>query len=332
MFKRWFLKVLGALLFGLLAIGYVSGIQPKRDALAQASNQFGIALEQQTVDVGDVSLNVVFAGPADGEPVILLHGYPEFWYAWRGVMAELAKAGFRVIVPDQRGYNQSDKPASANDYTLDKLASDVQSLAHHLGYQRVFLAGHDFGGQVAWWTLILYPDLVESFIIINKPHPQAIKDFSESNPSISWYRTFLRIPYLPDYVARLANWHILAKNLRETSQPDTFSKTHLDQFRSAWDYEGAIHSMNAWYRANANFDMGIGKIITTPGAFLLAPNDAFSPIEMGKLTMSYLPNAQLVELTEGTHWVIQEQPLQVANLMIKQFNSEPLNAAPRQSN
>tara|TARA_R110001592_G_scaffold362925_2_gene678882 strand:+ start:10612 stop:11580 length:969 start_codon:yes stop_codon:yes gene_type:complete len=309
------LSVLGI----LILLGYLSGNEPARDAVAHATNSLGIPIEQDMVKVGDVSLNVVFAGPLNGKPVVLLHGFPEFWYAWRDVMAELAKAGYRVIVPDQRGYNSSEKPSNSNAYSLDKLAGDVSGLIKVLGYEHVFLAGHDFGGLVAWWTLALYPDQIERFVVINKPHPQAIKEFEGSNPSISWYRQFLRVPYLPGYLSRLANWYLLSSNLRATSMPNTFPEEHMNQFRSAWDNEGAINSMGAWYRANANFEMPIDSKISVPGLFILAPNDAFSPVEMGRKSLDYMVNGQIIELEEGTHWVIQEKPKLIAQLLMQQF-------------
>lgn len=305
----------------LILVGYLSGNQPKRDAVSHAMNSLGIPIEQRMVRVGDVSLNVVFAGPSSGKPVVLLHGYPEFWYAWRGVMVELANAGYRVIVPDQRGYNGSEKPSNFDAYSLDKLAADVSGLINALGYKQVFLSGHDFGGLVAWSTVALYPDQIERFAVINKPHPQAIRDFEGNNPSISWYRQFLRIPYLPGFIGRLANWHLLTSNLRATSMPNTFPEEHMNQFRSAWANDGAINSMGAWYRANANFEMKGDTKISVPGLFVLAPNDAFSPVEMGRKSLDYMVNGSIIELEEGTHWVIQEKPKHIAHLLMRQFRS-----------
>lgn len=311
-----------ALLIAALVGGYQSGSQPKRDGVAFAEERLDISLESKLVDVGEVELNVVFAGPKAGPPVILLHGYPEFWYAWRGPMAVLAKAGFRVIVPDQRGYNDSDKPAEASAYRLDKLAGDVVGLIDALGYEQAYLAGHDFGGLVSWWTLMLHPDRIKSFVVVNKPHPQAILDYAsrpDHEESISWYRTFLRIPILPGYVGRLGNWGLLVQNLRETSRPNTFPDEHMNQFLSAWDNDGAIDSMGAWYRANASFDLDIEKKVTTPGLFVLAPDDAFSAKQIGLNSMDFLVGGELLELERGTHWVIQEEPEMIGQILVDYF-------------
>jgi pimeloyl-ACP methyl ester carboxylesterase len=312
----------GMVLLVIVVIGYISGNQPKRDAVDFAQKQLGITLENRQVIVGEISLNVVFAGPKDGEPVVLLHGYPEFWYAWRGPMVELAKAGFRVIVPDQRGYNDSDKPARAKSYRLDILAGDIAGLITALGYDEAYLSGHDFGGLVAWWTLILHPEKITKFVVFNKPHPEAIRSDDGKEEKISWYRTFLRVPWIPGYFGRLANWFLLVKNLQATSLPGTFPKEHMQQLQSAWDNNGAINSMGAWYRANANFEMTVDNNISTPGLFVLAPDDAFSSKSMALKSMQYIENGRLLELTEGTHWLIQEKPKLVGNILIEFFKNK----------
>jgi len=312
--KTGFIAV--ALIVAAAIGGQISGNQPERDAVAAAEEQWDIELESRMVSVGDVSLHVVLAGPADGKPVILLHGYPEFWYSWRGPMAVLAKAGFRVIVPDQRGYNKSEKPSDVDAYSLDKLAGDVVGLADALGYQKVNLAGHDFGGLVSWWTVLLHPDRIEKFAIVNKPHPYASKGYKTGEESISWYRTFLQIPGLPGYVGRLGNWGLLVKNLRETSLPETFPEVEMNQFRAAWDNDGAIHSMGAWYRANADFDMDIGDArVSVPTLAVIAPDDAFSPIDLARRSELFLEDGEVMELEAGTHWIIQEKPELIGTLL-----------------
>jgi epoxide hydrolase 4 len=303
-----------------LMAGQISGDQPKRDSVAAAQKQLGVELESRIITVGDVSLHVVLAGPADGEPVILLHGYPEFWYAWRGPMAVLAEAGFRVIVPDQRGYNLSDKPASIDAYKLDRLAGDVVGLADALGYDKFFLAGHDFGGQVTWWTLLLHPERVEKAVVINKEHPYANRNHKPSEDEIDWYMSFLQIPWLPGYVGRLGNWALLEKTLRETSLPGAFPDADLDQFRSAWDKDGAIHAMGKWYRANAKFEMDVGDArIAPPTLVIIAAGDAFTPIDLARRNVLFLENGEVRELDTGTHWVIQEEPLLIGRAMADFF-------------
>ena len=107
-------------------------------------------LEHLTFHLADVSIHAVAAGPQDGPLIVLLHGYPEFWFGWRAQIGPLAEAGFRVAVPDQRGYNQSSKPKGWRAYEVPRLVSDVLGIAGRLGRERFLLAGHDWGGIVAW--------------------------------------------------------------------------------------------------------------------------------------------------------------------------------------
>ena len=116
-----------------------------------------IELEHHTVKVNGLNLHVVQAGPIDGSLVILLHGFPEFWYGWKPQIEFLAAQGYRVWAPDQRGYNLSDKPANIADYRLDILASDVKALIEAAGKTKAVVVGHDWGAAVAWWDCYQTP-------------------------------------------------------------------------------------------------------------------------------------------------------------------------------
>lgn len=302
----------------IVLVGYMSGRQPDRNDVVAASREFDTPFRKVFVDANGIKLHVVIAGPDDGEPIILLHGYPEFWYAWRGVAADLARKGYRVIIPDQRGYGRSGKPSGASSYRLDILAKDVVDLAAKLGHDRFVVVGHDFGGQVTWWTSLLYPKHVIGALVVNKPHPYAIHDIRPTGEAISWYRTFLRVPWLPGHVARYGNWGLLEKNLRATSEPGTFPRDILDQYKTAWDRDGAIHSMGAWYRANAEFDLDVGTgMVRVPARLLLAKKDTFSPPELARASGRYFEKGEVRELGIGTHWVIQEHPRLIAEEITK---------------
>ena len=132
---------------------------------------------------GTATLHVVEAGPADGPAVILLHGFPEFWWGWRAQIAPLAAAGFRVVVPDQRGYGESDKPEGIDAYRGSRLAGDVVGLADALGIDRFHLVGHDWGGVVAWATAALHPARVDRLAVLNAPHPDSWRSYVLRHPS-----------------------------------------------------------------------------------------------------------------------------------------------------
>src|SRR5262249_2922739 len=121
--------------------------------------------------VASVTLHLAEAGPVDGRLVLLLHGFPEYWGAWRYYIEELADAGFRVVAPDQRGYNLSDKPPGVPSYDLDVLAADVLGVANHFGRHRFTIVGHDWGGSVGWWIATRHAERLEQLAVLNAPHP-----------------------------------------------------------------------------------------------------------------------------------------------------------------
>jgi len=310
-----------ALVLGLFvvlgAIGHISGNQPPRDAVAAAQHELGIPLDAERVRVGEVELFVVQAGPRDGKPVVLLHGFPEFWYAWKGVIKPLADAGFRVIVPDQRGYDLSDKPPGVASYQIDRLGDDIAGLIQALGHDEACVAAHDWGGGVAWNLAIRHPERVRKLAVIDTPHPQAGRDVASKEQKVSWYRTFFQIPWLPEEVARWGNWYATARMLRETAKPGAFPDAKLDLYRSAWDRDAAYGTMVDWYRAAYRFwpnDTGERRV-SVPTLILLAPGDAFIASDLTRASLRYLDDGRLVELPGGTHWVLQEEPERVAAIL-----------------
>ena len=125
-------------------------------------------------EVGDVVLHYVEAG--EGPLVVLLHGFPEFWYGWRQQIEPLVEAGFRVVAPDLRGYNLSSKPDGFADYTADKLADDVRGLIRELGAESALVVGHDWGGSVAWTLAMNHPEVVDRLAILNAAHPRRLNE------------------------------------------------------------------------------------------------------------------------------------------------------------
>jgi pimeloyl-ACP methyl ester carboxylesterase len=306
----------------LVVIGHRSGNQPRLDAVEVARRELGIPLEASRVDVGDVSLHVVQAGPADGPPVLLLHGFPEFWYAWRDVIPPLAAAGFRVIAPDQRGYNESDKPDALDAYHTDRLGDDAANLIAALGHESAFVVAHDWGGGVAWNLVIRHPERVRKLAILDTPHPdvELLMPKSEEETT-SWYRTYFQLPFVPEETARWGNWWLLSKSLRDSSQPGAFSEEKLDLYRSAWDRDGAFGTMVNWYRASFRFhrEEPAPRRVAVPTLILVAAHDAFIPSDLTRASAQLLDAGTLVELGSGTHWVVQEEPARIAQLLAEFF-------------
>ena len=209
-------------------------------------------LEKTFINTNGVRLHVIHAGPPNGPLVILLHGFPEFWYGWRKQIPALAAAGYRVWAPDQRGYNLSDKPPGLDAYTLDELSADVVGLIDAAGCDRVYLVGHDWGAAVAWWVALKYPQQLEKLVIMNVPHPAVMRRTLQRNFAQlvkSWYIFFFQMPWLPERVISANQWQTALQAFKASSRPGSFSDADLAQYRTAWSQPGAFTAMLNWYRA-----------------------------------------------------------------------------------
>ena len=202
-----------------------------------------LSLEHEFIETNGVRLHVVCAGPEDGPLVVLLHGFPEFWYGWRKQIAALVDAGMRVVVPDQRGYNLSGKPREVQAYNIDVLAADVVGLIGSVGRNRASLVGHDCGGAVAWWVATLYPQHVDRLAILNMPHPWVMKRTLERSwrqRRRSWYILFFQLPLLPDWALRRGNWRVLTRPLRASAPRAAFTDADLEPYTAAWPQPSAV--------------------------------------------------------------------------------------------
>ncbi|GAB3509186.1 epoxide hydrolase EphM [Spirosoma knui] len=278
-------------------------------------------MQHQLVETNGIRLHVVQAGPADGPLLILLHGFPEFWYGWKRQIDDLAGAGYRVWVPDQRGYNRSDKPAGVKSYTVDTLAADVVGLIDAAGAQKARLVGHDWGAAVAWWTAATYPERVERLVVLNVPHPAVMKQFVSRDfgqMRRSWYIGFFQIPVLPELLSRIGHWRLLTRTLTSTSRRGTFIEADLDQYRDAWSQPGAFTAMVNWYRATIQHPpkRSTRIRITVPTLLIWGARDTFLKRDMAQPSIDLCDNGRIVFFEKATHWVQHEESSQVNQLLI----------------
>ena len=279
--------------------------------------------DHRTIETNGIKLHVVQAGPEDGPLAILLHGFPEFWRGMKTQMDYLAEQGFRVWVPDQRGYNLSDKPQRVAAYGIEHLAADVIGLIDAAGRDKVYLAGHDWGAAVAWWTAIKYPDRLEKLVILNVPHPMVMQQHLRSSFAQmrkSWYMFFFQLPLLPELLASRNNFETNVQALRATSRPGTFSEDDLELYREAWAQPGAMTGMINYYRAifrssgTAPPDMRL----RVPTLMIWGAKDPFLGSEMARPSIDLCDSGQLVMIDEATHWVQHEEADRV-NQLIHEF-------------
>lgn len=272
------------------------------------------------VETNGVRLHVVQAGPADGPLLILLHGFPEFWYGWRHQIATLAEAGFWVWAPDQRGYNLSDKPTRIAAYRIDTLAADVVGLIDAAHRQKAIVVGHDWGAAVAWWTAIIYPERIERLVILNVPHPVVMQRFARRNLGQmlrSWYIGFFQLPWLPEAMCRFGDWVMLVRTLRNSSLPGAFSESDFRQYRAAWAQPGAFTAMINWYRAALQKPLMRRPSIriTVPTLLVWGARDQFLKQDMAQLSIDLCDNGRIVFFENATHWVQHEEAERVNELI-----------------
>ena len=281
--------------------------------------------ESVAVDTNGISLHTRQAGPEDGPLVVLLHGFPEFWYGWHRQIKPLADAGYRVIVPDQRGYNRSDKPDGVDSYHIETLAADVVGLLDAADRETAAVAGHDWGAAVAWWLALSYPERIESLTAVNVPHPTVMETTLRNSLSQlrkSWYMFAFQLPALPEAISTANNCRVLRRGLTNSSRPGTFSATDLERYRAAWQQPDALTAMINWYRAMGRYrPQPPRQQVSVPTLVMWGRQDEFLASTMADESLDYCDDAELVSFPSATHWVLHEEPEETADALLAHLDA-----------
>jgi pimeloyl-ACP methyl ester carboxylesterase len=271
---------------------------------------------------GGVRLHYVEAGA--GPLVILLHGFPEFWYSWRRQLPALAAAGFHVVAPDMRGYGLSDKPAGWRSYDLQALADDVAGLIAHFGQPSANVAGHDWGAAVAYGVAMYHPEVVRRLAILNVPHPERMLAGFRTLRQLrkSWYMFFFQIPGLPEALMRRDGYSFAKRSLRADS-PGTFSDADLERYVEAWSQPGALTGMINYYRAALRRSPRSAQQrlspVQCPTLVIWGRRDRHLGAELAEPSRRWVPDVRMEWLPEATHWVQHEEPERVSALLADFF-------------
>ena len=277
-------------------------------------------LEERYIETNGIQLHVVQAGPKSGIPVLLLHGFPEYWYGWRRQIPVLTEAGFRVIVPDQRGYNLSDKPKEIKSYRLDELVKDVVGLIKGLEYEKVNLVGHDWGGMVAWMLAYKHPDCLQRMSILNTPHPIVIRRFLQRDfeqMRRSWYAFLFQLPWFPEMGMRADDWRGAVRALRGSGRTHTFTHEDVEKYKAAWSQPGAITAMLNWYRA-LRYQTRFPKEmrIRVPTLMMWGVKDSALSYRMARPSLDHVEDGRLIFFPDATHWVQHDAAGEVNHYLI----------------
>ena len=279
-----------------------------------------LLLEETFIPTNTVKLHTIVAGSPSGVPVLLLHGFPETWRCWIRQIPALVEAGFRVIVPDQRGYNLSDKPKGMGSYRIEEMVDDALGLIDALGYDRVNLVGHDWGAAVSWMLAYQHPDRLQRLGILNVPHPLVmrrflLRDFEQIRRS--WYMFFFQLPWLPEMGMRAENWRGAVRALRGSGLLHTFTNEDVEKYKEAWSQPEAITSMLNWYRA-LRFPLRLPQEmrIRVPTLMMWGMKDVALTHRMARPSMDHVEDGNLIFFPEATHWVQRDAAEEVNHYLI----------------
>jgi epoxide hydrolase 4 len=275
-------------------------------------------------ELSEVRLHYVEAG--DGPLVVLLHGFPEFWFSWRFQISALAAAGLRVVAPDMRGYNLSSRPAGVAAYDIDRLATDVRDLIRDRGADRAFLAGHDWGAAVAWVTAMNHPEVVERLAILNVPHPRRLLHGLRHPRQLakSWYMFVFQLPWLPERLARIRRWWFFRYGFEHDARPGAFTPQDIERYVEAWSQPGAATATINYYRAvfRQTPSRAEARIrpVEAPTLVIWGERDRYLGAELAEPERADVPKLErVVRLPEASHWVQHDEPNRVAEMLVEFF-------------
>lgn len=285
----------------------------------------GIHWKHSFTNTNGIRMHYVEAGA--GTPMVLLHGFPEFWYSWRYQIPDLAKY-FHVVAPDMRGYNETDKPEGVENYKMSLLTADVLGLLRALGHEKAVIVGHDWGGAVAWSFATDYPQATERLIVMNCPHPavfrQHILGGNLRQMQRSWYIFFFQLPEIPEALFSANNYALLRKAAYATAaKKGTFSEGDLNAYIEAMSKPGALTAAINYYRNLFRGDLpGSSATISSPTLLIWGEEDIYLGKELTEGMQDYFSSRfDIKYIPRCGHWVQQEEPEPV-NRYIKEFLSD----------
>ena len=288
------------------------------------NNQNEIKFDE--AQIGGVRLHYAKCG--DGEKlVLLLHGFPEFWYSWRHQLVALGD-DYTVVAPDLRGYNLSDKPSRVEDYEIDKLVDDVTGLIRHFNREKAAVVGHDWGASIAWAVAQKHPEMVWKLCAMQVPpiqiwkKNQTLKQFAAS-----WYMFFFQIPRLPEWVLSRNDFALLANGLKtSTVEKNIFTDEDIAQYKKAWSEPKALTSAINYYRANILKRLfgkpPTGAKIKVPTLFIYGEKDtAVLPETVKGIGEIIDAPFSEIRIPDAGHWV-QQEAAEIVTDSLREFLGE----------
>jgi epoxide hydrolase 4 len=278
-------------------------------------------------DIITNGIRMHYVTQGEGPLVVLLHGFPEFWYSWRYQIPVLAEHGYRVVAPNLRGYNESDKPRKG--YDMGTLLLDIVGLIQALGYEKAIIVGHDWGGALAWSFAIRYPAMTERLVVLNMAHPGAMMREFRTLKQLrkSWYIFAFQLPWLPEYLLLRNHASAIGRLIREAAlQKGAFPDEETAKYQQAMSQPGSMTAALNYYRqvfrrlptsyTGGTYDVNV------PTLLIWGEHDIALGIELTTGLERWVKLLEFRPIPDSGHWVQQEQPQKV-NQYILDFLGEP---------
>jgi pimeloyl-ACP methyl ester carboxylesterase len=273
------------------------------------------AMETLRVPLGGLNFTVDIAGPQNGPPVLLLHGFPETRHMWRHQLSSLAEAGFHAMAPDQRGYSEGARPQETEAYATDLLVGDALSLMDALGARPFHLVGHDWGGQIAWLIAAQKPERVRSLFVLSRPHPAAFARAMQEDKAQAERSRHHRSFRDSDAIARMraARLEPLRKAMMDQGVPAEDAEDYVGSLLAPGAIEGAM----SWYRAS-NIAAASTPAVTVPTTYVWGSADATVGRRAAELTRDYVRGAFRFDILDGAgHFLVDEFPTRISALLLE---------------
>ena len=277
-------------------------------------NLDGIPLTHRVVKVGTTDLHVVEGG--SGPPVVLVHGFPEFWYSWRNQIPALIRAGFRAIAVDLRGYGESSKPHAIDDYRLTAIVDDIAGLIVQTGGAPCAVVGHDWGGIVSWFLPMLHPNVVSKLVVLNTPHPVPFSREMKCNRAQRVrmaYQLLMQPPVLPETILRF----VLPSIMRRAAN---ISEEELRVYVEAWRPRAARRGMVNYYRAvrrTRKMLRSLVRPISIPTMLVWGEREPVFTRQTTENFEEYVPNLRIVRVPDAGHFPQADAPDVVNKALIE---------------
>ncbi|MFW9996265.1 MAG: alpha/beta fold hydrolase [Candidatus Odinarchaeota archaeon] len=264
-------------------------------------------IEERYIKTNGIILHTIIAG--SGEPVILLHGFPDFWYGWKNIIFGLRKQ-CKMIVPDMRGYNFSEKPREVKKYALKILVEDIKGLSEELNLEKFTLVGHDWGGVVAWAFAEKYPGVLKKLIILNAPHPKIFQEklrTDKEQQKASYYIFKFLQPDGEKFLHENGFYWLKKAVFDSIVNKEGFTEADKQKYLEAWSQPGALVSGVNYYRANLDFDEWTG-IIDVPTLVIWGMKDSALLPGLLEGLENFVKEIKIVKSENSSHWIMHDDP------------------------